>query len=231
MTGRDLHNQAEIKRESGDFLKALELTDQATVAYQEEGDLLGLAEIQASRFITLKHLFQKTQEKSFLILAKHAALSSVEIAKESKDPKALAIPYLNLGEAFAQLEEWEKAVEAYKESIEHFEKNPPPFNDRPAVLLNIKSHLTQAEYKAGDKSSLQRAEAVAEELRNTEEISSYNKNVWLSGAHGRIAEMVYKEDKEKALEHLRKAKEIIDSDERLVLRREQWEKLNKLITS
>lgn len=225
---RDLHAQAEIARERGDFLEALKLTDEATVAYQEEGDKSGFAEIQASRFIALKHLFQKTGDKNYLTLAKHTALSSVEIAEGSSQPEALAIPYLNLGEAQAQLEEWQEAADAYTKAIDCFTKNPPPTNNRPAVLLNIKSHLCQAEYKAGDKSALQRAEELILELEKQDE-DSYNKNVWLSGAHMRIAEMIHKDNREKALEHLQKAKEIIDSDERLVLRKGQWEKLNKIV--
>lgn len=225
---RDIHAQAEISREKGDFLEALKLTDEATVLYQEENNLSGFAEIQASRFITLKHLFQKTGEKNYLVLAKHAALSSVEIAENSGHKEALAIPYLNLGEAYAQLEEWENAVNAYKKAVEYFEQNPPPTNNRPAVLLNIKSHLYQAEYKNGDKSALQRAEEAIAELEKQEE-DSYNKNVWLSGAHMRIAEMIQEDNLEKAKEHLEKAKVIIDSDERLVLRKQQFDKLAKEI--
>ncbi|MDO8599977.1 MAG: tetratricopeptide repeat protein [bacterium] len=227
---RAIHGQAEIARESGDFLKALQLTDEGTIAYQKEGDLLGLAEIQSSRFITLKHLFQKTGEKSYLVLAKHAAESSVEIAQHSGQPEALAIPYLNLGEAYAQLEQWSEAVEAYSKAVAYFTKSPPPFNNRPAVLSNIKSHLYQAEYKTGDKSALARAEQVIKELEKQDE-DSYNKNVWLSGAHMRIAEKVKDDNLLKAQEHLQIAKEIIDSDKRLELRKGQWKKLNSQFTS
>lgn len=227
---RNVHAKAEVARESGDFLLALKLTDEATIAYQEENDISGLAEIQASRFITLKHLFQKTGDKNYLILAKHAALSGVEIAETSGNPAALAIPYLNLGEAYAQLEGWQEAVKAYTTAVEHFTQSPPPTNNRPAVLLNVKSHLHQAEYKVGDKSALERAENLIPELEKQEE-DSYNKNVWLSGAHMRIAEMIMGDNKENAQNHLEAAKKIIDSDERLVLRKEQWEKLNTKLTS
>lgn len=43
----------------------------------------------------------------------------------------------------------------------------------------------------------------------------------------RIAEMILTEKPEKAREHLQKTKEIIDSDQRLILRKTQWEKLSQ----
>lgn len=187
-----------------------------------------MAEIQASRFISLKHLFQKTGNRAYLILALKSAEAGVEIGQLCNNPQALCLPCMNLGEAYAQMLKWEKAVAAYKKAVEYFEKAPPPYNNRPAVLLNIKNHLYVAEYKTGDKSALERAEATIPNLEATKE-DSYNKNVWLSGAHGRITEMVHKEDREKALGHLEKAKEIIDKDERLTLRKGQWEKLAKII--
>lgn len=238
MKARDIHSKATIACESGNSLEALQLCDQATVLYEEEKDLLGMAEIQSQKFIILKHLFQKTQSRAYLILALKSAEAGVEIAILSQQEDALALPYQNLGEAYALLEQWEKAVEAYKKGVEAFEKSPPSMHNRPAVLLNLKDHLYTAEYKTGDKSALKRAEHLIPELEATDEDSynikdveagRYNKNVWLSGAHGRIAEMIYKENREKALEHLRKAKEIIDSDERLILRKGQWEKLNDVI--
>ncbi len=228
MRARDIHAKATLTCEAGESLEALKLCDEATVLYEQENDLLGMGEIQAQRFIVLKHLFQKTNSRAYLILALKSAEAGVEIAQLSKQDEALALPYQNLGEAYALLGEWEKAVDAYEKSVEWFEKAPPPLHNRPAVLLNLKDHLYTAEYKTGDKSALDRAEALIPELAATDE-DSYNKNVWLSGAHGRIAEMIYKENREKALEHLQKAKEIIDSDERLVLRKGQWEKLREII--
>jgi tetratricopeptide (TPR) repeat protein len=230
MKARDIHEKATVVCESGESLEALKLCDEATVLYEQENDLLGMAEIQAQRFIIFKHLYQKTGNRAYIVLALSSSQTSVEIAQLSEDTHGLCLPYMNLGEAYALDENWEQAVAAYRKAVEWFEKAPPPHHNRESVLLNIKDHLYTAEYKTGDKSALGRAENLIPELEATDE-DSYNKNVWLSGAHGRIAEMIYKEDLKKALEHLQKAKEIIDSDERLVLRKMQWEKLNKLINS
>lgn len=69
-------------------------------------------------------------------------------------------------------------------------------------------------------------------MKNLEaaEEDSYNKNVWVSGAHMRIAEMYMaagdRADNIKLVgEHIRHAEEIISGDDRLVLRKEQLDKL------
>src|SRR5687767_12999022 len=99
MTAKELHSQAEQSREKGEFVEALKFTDEATVAYQQEGNASGFAEMQASRFLTLRHLYEKTGDRKFLILAKHAAEAGVEIAEEAEDARALALPYSNLAKA------------------------------------------------------------------------------------------------------------------------------------
>lgn len=237
-SGRHLHGQAEEARESGEFLKALELTDQATVAYQEEGNVAGMAEVQASRFITLKHLYQSTGDRNYLLLSKYAALSGVEIARQSGIPEALGIPLFNLGKALEPLEELPEAIEAYREAIEALEQHPPFKENLEATILDIKGHLYACEYKNGDTSAAERAEQALEELEkvfadlppqgNDAFGPSYLKNVWISGAHMRLAFILREDQPEKAREHLEAAKKIIDSDQRLKLRLGQWEKLAEM---
>lgn len=228
--GRQLHGQAEQAREGGDFTKALELTDQAMVAYQKDGDSLGFAEVLASRFLTLRHLFESTGDRKYLILAKHSALSSVEIAQASNDKTALAIPLFNLAKSQETLGEIKEAVESYKQAVDNLVNNPPAVHkteDRPAILADFQIHLSTCEYKNGDKSALERAEKALGELEQNPDISDYNQHVWVSGGHMRIAEVLMSDDPGKAKEHLQKAKGIIDGDPRLKLRLEQWQKLSQ----
>lgn len=222
--GKILHAQAEQARESGDFLKALGLTDQAMIVYQKAGDRLGFAEIQASRFLTLRHLYEQTNDKNYLILAKYAATASVEIAREGGNKEALVVPLFSLAKAQETLGELEEACRTYQEAVDNMINNPPPQHNQPGVLADFKNHLYVCQYKSGDKTVLEKAEQALQDLKEAEE-ESYNKNVWLSGGHMRIAEMLREDNPEKAHEHLQKAKEIIDSDERLTLRKGQWEKL------
>ncbi|OGM77353.1 hypothetical protein A2188_03220 [Candidatus Woesebacteria bacterium RIFOXYA1_FULL_43_9] len=87
--GRTLHEQAEIAREKEqDFLKALQLIDEATVAYINDKDYLGASEAQASRFITLNHLFDQTSDQAYSLLAMSSAKVAIEMAEASRIKEA-----------------------------------------------------------------------------------------------------------------------------------------------
>ena len=227
--GRKLHGKAEGAREEGRFLDALEFTDKATIAYQKNRDLLGLAEVQASRQSTFKQLYRQTGDKNYLILEKNAAKAAVEIAEESGVKEALAIPYHNLGKYYEESGNHKKAAKFFRKALENMKNNPPKIHNRLGVIADIKGHLYASEYMAGDKSALEGAEQSLNELENSGEdkISQYNFDVWLSGAYIRIAQMLRKNNHQKAKEHLYKAKDIIDINPNLKLRKEQWEKLAK----
>lgn len=240
--GRQLHGLAAQARERGDSLESLKLNDEALLAYQAEGDKLGFAEVLADRVIVLGHLCDKTNDRNFLILAKNTARASVEIAEESRNKTAFAIPYFNLAKTQVALGEYKNAMESYQKAVDNIINNPPQSNNRASIVADFKAHMETTAYKAGDKSALERAEralgdleqipvvndtdyeAKDKQLAFNEEVS-YNKNVWLSGTHMRIAEMLKEDNPSKAKEHLAKAKEIIDSDERLKIRKSQWKKL------
>jgi len=224
--GRDLHGKAEMAREGEqDLLKSLTLTDEATIAYAEDGDQLGLAEVQGTRFNAFKHLYQKTGNKNYLILAKHAAMSAVEIAEKSGISEALALPYRDLAKAHLELEEYQEAIVFFEKALN---AKLPEHHNRPGVVAEIKAHLAYAKYKTGDKSALGLMTEAISELENSDEFK-YNKDVWLSGAHMRTADMLKEDNLELAKDHLQKAKEIIDANPELKLRAEQWEKLAKTI--
>ncbi|OGK19965.1 hypothetical protein A3C23_04670 [Candidatus Roizmanbacteria bacterium RIFCSPHIGHO2_02_FULL_37_13b] len=226
-TGRRLHLQAELAREAGRFLEALEYTDKATIAYENDGDIFGLAEIQSSRQSTFKHLYRSTGDRLFSILEKHAAESAVEIAQKCDKPQALAIPYHNLGKYYAEVEEWGKAAEYFRKAVENLTSYPQNSHSRPSVIADIEGHRYTAEYKCGDKTALIRALKALEDLKTASE-DSYNKAVWITGAHLRIAEMLLKDNPRLSKEHLEAAGRIIEKDSRLILRKDQLKKLQQL---
>ncbi len=229
--GRRLHALAEEARESGDFLKALEYTDQATLAYQKDDDLLGLSEAQSSRQSTFKHLYRQTEDDVYLLLEKHASLAAVEIAEQSGIKEALGIPFHNLGKYYFETKEYEKAADTFKKAVDNLTVSPSERHSRPSVIADIQGHQFAAEYHTGDKSALERAEKALEELENAEEKSRYAKNAWLSGAHLRIAEMTIQDNPELAREHAKTAREIIENDERQILRKHQLEKLEQQLNT
>ena len=206
---REIHKQAANAREAGEHLKALQLSDDAMLAYQKDNDHEGMAEIVADRSIVLRHLSEETEDKSFLHLAKAEMLASVQIARSS-------VALYNLAKV-------EEALEEFNDAITHYQEAMNGKND-PAIMADIKVHLTTCQYKSGDKSTLGRAEQALADLETANE-EKYNKDVWISGAHMRIAAMLKSDDPEKAKEHLQKAKEIIDANPDLKLRKSQWDKL------
>ena len=244
--GRKLHGLSAQSRESGDPIKALELNVDAMIAYSDDKDRLGFAEVQADRAISLDHLARKTSDpffhQGYLILAKNAAQSAVELAEESGDSKALAIPYLRFGKALEDLNKIPEAVEAYQKAFQNMTQNPPENHNRAAVLADVKVHLYSAMYENGQKEALKDLEEAIRSFDEVEVLSdtqfeaqgkqlkynqepSYNYNVWVSGAHLKMASILKDDDPQKAEEHLHKAEEIINLDNRLTLRHEQLEKI------
>lgn len=228
--GHDLHSSAEAAREKGDFIEALKLIEEASEHYLSEGDFAGFSEIQGSRFLTLRHLYEKTGKKQYLILAKNAAVSAVELAEMAGDPQALALPYYNLAKAHDTLGNLREAILYYEKAIKAQKENPRPQHAREAVLLDMMLHLASCKYQSGEADAIDKAMELVERLKASDE-PKYNKDVWVSGAYMRFAEALYKNNKEQALTLLSQAQEVIDSNTELVLRQKQLDALRHKISS
>ncbi len=222
--GRDLHGKSEQARENGSFVEALKLSDEALIAYQEENDWFGFCDVLSSRVLAFRHLFEKTDRREYLVIAKHLAMAAVEVAEATDDPSIAMMPYSKLGRIYEDLAEYQEAAAAYQKAVELMISNPPKEHNRPGVLADMKIHAEVAKYKAGDKSALGRLEEAITELEASDEVK-YNKDVWLSGTHMKMADMLLSDDVDSAKKHLATAKEIIDANPDLTLRAGQWEKL------
>jgi len=225
-TGREIHASADHAREDGDFLKSLKLIEEASLIYSSEHDGVGFSELQGSRFLTLRHLFEKTGDINYLVLAKHSAMAATELAQKANDPTALAMPLFNLAKAQETLGELSDAVNSYKQAIKAQEMTPLSYHNRPAVLNDMKIHLEVCEFKNGDKKALAKAEDALHDLLEDALEGSYTKDVWTSGGYMKLAEALRTDNPTKAKEYLAKAKKIIDANPELALRKAQWEKLS-----
>lgn len=225
--GKKLHNQAEKARENEDYLNALKITDEAIIAYESDGDQQGLAEVLASRVITLRHLANETNDNSFLILALGQADSSVEIARRSEKKEALAIPLYNLAKAQEDAEKLSEAILTYHNAIEWMENFPPKDYDKDFVLADMRVHLEICRYKAGDKRALENAEKYLQELENMSPKDQYLKDVWISGAYMRLAKILRQDSIDKCKAYFEKAREIIHSNPSLKIRRKQLAEINR----
>lgn len=229
MSAREILDRANEEREKGNPLLSLQLCDEASVDFQKEKYVAGVAESQAARFLALRHLFQKTGDKTYLILAKHAALSGAEVADSGGDKTALAVPYYNVAKTYYTLEDYPNALLWFQKAFDSIVNNPPTSHNRAGVVADFKIHVAISEYWNGDKEALKKFEEAVSELDASDEktVSDYNYHVWKSGAFMEAARMLKKDNIDLAKEYLSKAKEIIDSDSRLSLRKNQWEKIAK----
>jgi tetratricopeptide (TPR) repeat protein len=229
INGRKIHALAEQAREAGNFLEALKFTDEATLAYQKDNDLLGLSEVQSSRQSTFKHLYRHTEDTVFLTLEKYSALAAVEIAEKSGIKEALGIPYHNVGKYYIEAQDYQNAAGAFQKAVENLIEYPSSRHSNASVIADIKGHQFAAEYHNGDKTALERALSALRDLEQASphEVSLYARNAWLSGAHLRIAEMLVSDNPKLARSHLAEAKKIIEEDKSQILRKEELEKLEK----
>lgn len=226
MDGKAHHIEAEKARENGDYLEALKHTDEATLSYQKEGNIVGLCEVQSSRYLIFQHLFEQTDDRNFLILGKFAAKAGVKIAKKSEKPEALAIPLFNLAKALTLLGKHEKAQEIYHEALDAL---PQSSHNLPSVEADIKIHKAICSYQMGNKDALSEVQEAINMLENSEE-NIYEKDVWISGGYMKLAEAVFMENPATSKEYLTKARTIIDANPGLRHRKQQLEKLEQKLS-
>jgi len=228
---RQLHARALQLREQKEFLESLKVGEEALVEYAEDNDTLGFSELLTLQAKTYLHMYDFTNYKPYLLLARRIGQTAVDIVEESGQNEAKALPYFNLGKISKDAGDLELAVESFRKAVQLMEDFPPERHNRKSVLADFKNHLATAEYQTGDKTALEKAEESIKDLETSTDASDYEKHVWLSGAHMRIARMLSDDDKEKAQGHLKKAREIIDANPELIIRQEQWEKLNSQLNN
>lgn len=226
---RDLLGKANEVRENGDYVESLKLADEAIIAAQAEADLGAFSEGLSVRYLAYKLLYQDTSDENYLVLAKHTMFASVEVAEKSGDKTALAIPYFNLAKVLDESNLVDDSLNYFKKALSSLKANPPQSHNRPGVVADFAGYLATEQYKAGDKSAASLIDEAVENLKNSGEdkISDYNLKVWLSGLHMRAAEVLKADNPEKSKDHLKSAKEIIDSDGRLTIRLKQWHRLSE----
>lgn len=115
---RGLLIKAEQARELGDFKMSLELLSNAIVVIHGEHGEEKLVDVTSSQSLVYRHLFEKTGSENFLILAEHAGMASVELARKYRDPTSLSIALYNLGKVEQSLGLMTAALKNYKEAID-----------------------------------------------------------------------------------------------------------------
>lgn len=209
-----LFEKAEKLREQDKLLEALKLYEEVIIAYQKSENYSDLVESLGGRCLTYKHLFLLSDDQSFAVIAKHDALSALEIAQIFNQKNKFYRCYFRLGEM-------EMLFKNYKKAIDYYQKSLSLYPQEKAEKGDFQYHLGEAQYMKGDtKNGLENLSAGLTKIRQyRDSTDSFLINVWESGCLMKLAFFT------KDNNYLDEAQKIIDSDPRLIIRKRQMAKL------
>lgn len=221
-TAIELQKEADILREEGKSLKAIDVYNQAIVRYQEDKDYSNMMGALTGRLLSWKHLFYKTEDKIYAIFVKKEAEEMLEIAKEHNLLNRLYLIHFLNGTSAILLKNYSSAETEFKKAIELY-----PFEN--AEKGDWIAHLGDAMYRNGKKQEGKNMilQGVSLIKGRSSQIDSFLLNVWVSGAYLRLAKLLKTDNLEESQSFLNQVKEIIDSDNRLVIRKQQLDTFMK----
>ena len=214
------HELAEKAREEDKHLEALKLIEEAIIRYQQEKNYQGLSQALQSRFLIYKHLFFLTKDKVFALMGQKDGEVSLFIAEKYKLSKSIGSCYFRLGEAAMLFKNYSRAAKQYQMALDHYHGSNTEKGD-------YYYHLGEALYRSGKKKKgKEKMLQGLDKIQNyANEVNPFLAHVWESGCHLKLAELLKDEQPEEAIKHLNQAKKIANSDEKLIIRRRQIEKL------
>ncbi|MEK7450887.1 MAG: hypothetical protein AAB662_03055 [Patescibacteria group bacterium] len=218
----EFHHRTNVAREEDKHLEALRLMEEALMEYASKSDNSGIAMAIVDRALIYKHLFLLSSQKAFAILMKKDAEACLEIAQNFSLRKLYGVAYFRLGETHMLFEDYEKAEENYRKSLDSYTGTNAEKGD-------YKYHLGEAVYKIGEKKEGLRLllEGLRKIQENKNEVNDFVVHVWESGCYMRLAELLREDNPSQAKMYLKKAQEIAKSDKKLLIRRRQISKLTK----
>lgn len=220
-----VREQADVLREEGKTLEALNLYNQALVSFQQKHDYKSILSVLCGRLISWQHLFNHEGDKVYAILARKEAESMLEIAQEHNIHDRDHLIHFLFGKSCIFLKDFKCAEIEFKQATDLY-----PLNN--AEKGDWLAHLGEAIYKNGRQEEGKRVilEGVQQILAHQDLEDSFKINVWASGAYLRLAKILINDQKiEQAKIYLSKGEEIVLKDPRLVIRKQQLEILKKKI--
>lgn len=205
-----LHHQAEDLREDDKLLDALKLYEEVLMGYGLENNHSGIADALGGRCLTYKHLFLNTNNSSFLTLATHDASASMDIASKNNLSDLLYRCYFRLGEMANLAKKYDDSINYYEQSLKHFSQADSEKGD-------IIQHLGEAQIQNGQKElGIKNLLLGLKTIRQYASVTdSFLVHVWESGCLLKLAYFT------KDMKYLAEAEKIINSDDRLVIRKRQ----------
>ncbi len=216
-----MHVEAEAARESEHFTEALALYEQVAVAYQKEKNYSGIADALQGKFLTYKHLYLQSNDEVYLTLCFFSAAASLEIIQEHDIHELKGSISFRLGEIAMLRKEYENAIEYYQNAIDNH-------HGIQAEIGDYRYHLGEALYLHGSKEAGKTTmlRGLKEIQGNREGADPFLIHTWESGCYMKLAYLL-RDSQSK--EYMQKAKEIIDSNPKLIIRKKQYEELSKIL--
>ena len=214
-----LHILAEKYREQDKLIFAKILNFLAILNYRLNKNYLGLNNAYQSLVLIYKHQFLLSKNNKFIGLAQKYTEKSLNLSLTKKLTN-IHTGYFRLGEVFMLSNDFPKAIKNYQKALEIYSKNDSEKGD-------YQYHLGEAQYRNGDKEN--GLKNLLEGLKIIQKYQSLTDSflihVWESGCYMRLAELLIIDDRKKAQEYLKLAQKIIQSDNKLIIRRRQFQKL------
>jgi len=202
--------------------QALDVFNTVIFQAQKEKDHAQVVEAFGDRAILYRHLFESTGDVIYAVLARKDAETMLELVKMLGIVEKLPTAYYLLGQAALLFQE-------YKEAENYFFKALRYFKGSSAEKGSWRYHWAKALYLLGEKKKalFAFAKAIDEIKKSSGKTDSFLQNVYLSGAYSNFAYVLIKDDPEEAMKYYGLAKELIDSDKRLVIRKKQFKNLQQ----
>lgn len=217
-TGKELQNEADKMRERGKSLVSIDLYNQAIVQYQETKDYPNMLGALTGRLLAWKHIYYQTEDKIYAIFVKNEAETLLDIAQEYHLLSQMHLIHFLKATSAILLKDYSSAETEFTKAVQLYPTDHAEKGDWIA-------HLGDAIYRNGKKEEgkktvLQGVEIIKE---RASQIDSFLFNVWVSGAYLRLAKLLKVDNPPESQLFLNQAKNIIESDSRLVIRKQQLE--------
>ena len=175
-----------------------------------------------------QHLYKTAGNPEYAIRALSVAKLMEQLQAQYRIHDEWAVVYYRLGTAYFLNQQYSRAIESLRQALDWFDKS----GHWPAEKEDWRVHYGESFVLMGEKRiGLDIMFQALDELNrwSTEETvderTSFLLNVWITGAHHRLSCLLQHDDPKKAKWHLEKARAIIDSDNRLVVRKREQEEL------
>lgn len=117
-TAEMLKHQADVLREEGKTLEALNLYNHAFVSYQQKHDYNGILDVLYGRLISWQHLFNHEEDKVYAILVRQEAESMLCLAQEYGIHDRDYLIHFMFGKSCIFLKDFKSAEIEFKKALE-----------------------------------------------------------------------------------------------------------------